>query len=109
MKKRIPGTMLLSLLAVFGLTAIVALKSDVKKHNNYNLPDAGNAGLTLPSGFSAAIIADNLGSARHITVTPQNEIYVKLRGPEHGKGILLLHQNGDKADVKASFGTFGGT
>jgi glucose/arabinose dehydrogenase len=109
MKKRIPGTMLLSLLAVLGLTALVALKTDVKKHNNYNLPDAGNAGLTLPSGFNAAIIADNLGSARHITVTPQNEIYVKLRGPEHGKGILLLHQNGDKADVKMSFGTFGGT
>ncbi|MGN6802273.1 MAG: PQQ-dependent sugar dehydrogenase, partial [Ginsengibacter sp.] len=28
--------------------------------------DADNAGLTLPSGFSAMIVADNTGEARHL-------------------------------------------
>ena len=63
---------------------------------------ASSAGLTLPAGFNANIIADNIGGARHIAVTPQGEIYVKLKGLEKGKGILLLHQNGDKAEIKTA-------
>ena len=41
-----------------------------------------NAGLSLPSGFSASIVADNLGRARHLVVTPQGDIYVRLARPE---------------------------
>jgi len=67
------------------------------------------AGLTLQPGFEANIIADNLGNARHIVVTPQNDIYVKLASAKGGKGILFLHQNGDKAEVASGFGSYGGT
>ena len=71
---------------------------------------ADNAGLTLPQGFKAITLAENIGSARHIVVTPQNDIYVHLARPQNGKGIVVLHDNGGpKADVKASFGNFGGT
>nr|WP_294796364.1 PQQ-dependent sugar dehydrogenase [uncultured Mucilaginibacter sp.] len=71
---------------------------------------ADNAGLTLPQGFKAMTIAENIGSARHIVVTPQNDIYVHLARPKDGKGIVVLHDNGSaKADVKTSFGSFGGT
>lgn len=71
---------------------------------------ADNAGLTLPQGFKAITIAENIGSARHIVVTPQNDIYVHLARPKDGKGIVVLHDNGSaKADVKTSFGNFGGT
>jgi glucose/arabinose dehydrogenase len=71
---------------------------------------ADNAGLTLPQGFKAITIAENIGSARHIVVTPQNDIYVHLARPKDGKGIVVLHDNGSaKADVKTSFGSFGGT
>jgi len=80
MKRKTLGTILLPVLAIAGLIAIVALKNDIKKHANVNTPNAANAGLTVPAGFSAAIIADNLGGVRHIAVTPQNEIYVKLKG-----------------------------
>jgi glucose/arabinose dehydrogenase len=69
----------------------------------------GGAGLKLPAGFNAAIIADKLGGTREITVTPQGAIYVKLSRAKNGKGILFLQQEGDKATVKNSFGTFGGT
>jgi glucose/arabinose dehydrogenase len=71
---------------------------------------ADNAGLILPQGFKATTIAENIGSARHIVVTPQNDIYVHLARPKDGKGIVVLHDNGSaKADVKTSFGSFGGT
>ena len=71
---------------------------------------ADNAGLTLPQGFKAITIAENIGGARHIVVTPQNDIYVHLARPKDGKGIVVLHDNGStKADVKTSFGAFGGT
>jgi glucose/arabinose dehydrogenase len=108
MKRKVWGTILLPVLAVTGIISLLALKKDMSA--KYHLDEsAASAGLTLPAGFNAYIIADNLGGARHIAVTPQNEIYVKLRGLEKGKGILLLHQNGNKAEVKTAFGTFGGT
>ncbi|MGZ3777490.1 MAG: PQQ-dependent sugar dehydrogenase [Mucilaginibacter sp.] len=106
MKRKILGAILLPALAIGGLLSIIALKSDIKRNI---VPDAANAGLTVPSGFSAVMIADNLGGVRHIAVTPQHEIYARLRGLEKGKGTLLLHQNGDKAEVKMAFGSFAGT
>ncbi len=109
MKRKTWGTILLLVPAVAGLLSLNALKNDLrKKNNNFNLPAADNAGLTLPAGFNASIIADNLGGARHLAVTPQNEIYVKLRGASDGKGIVLLHQADGKAEVKSTFGP-GGT
>ncbi|MDB5022993.1 MAG: sorbosone dehydrogenase [Mucilaginibacter sp.] len=109
MKRKTWGTVMLPVLAITGVLSLLALKNDIRsKHNNYITP-AGDAGLTLPAGFTAGIIADNIGGARHIAVTPQGEIYVKLKGPEKGKGILLLHQNGGKAEIKTGFGNFGGT
>ena len=34
--------------------------------------DQDNGGLTLPAGFCAAVFADNLGRARHLTVAPSD-------------------------------------
>src|ERR1700743_2546325 len=107
MKRKAWGTILLPVLAISGILSILALKSDIKKHSNFNAAD--NGGLTLPEGFTGTVIADNLGGARHIAVTPQGEIYVKLKGLEKGKGILLLHQNGRRAEIKTAFGSFPGT
>ena len=68
-----------------------------------------NAGLTLPNGFTAKIIADKLGKARHLVVTPQHDIYVRLARPVNGSGTLLLHEDHDKANVVYGFGNYGGT
>ena len=55
------------------------------------VPDADNAGLKLPAGFGALKVAEGLGRARHIAVTAQNDIYVKMNGKiAEGKGILKL-------------------
>ncbi|WP_299284929.1 PQQ-dependent sugar dehydrogenase [uncultured Mucilaginibacter sp.] len=68
-----------------------------------------NAGLKTPEGFSATILASNLGSARHLVVTPQHDIYVRLARPVNGKGTLVLHESDGKAVVKSGFGNYGGT
>ncbi|MEX8547948.1 MAG: sorbosone dehydrogenase family protein [Mucilaginibacter sp.] len=68
-----------------------------------------NAGLKTPEGFSATILASNLGSARHLVVTPQHDIYIRLAKPVNGKGTLVLHESGGKAVVKSGFGNYGGT
>jgi glucose/arabinose dehydrogenase len=70
---------------------------------------ATSAGLTLPEGFNAAILAEDLGGTRHIAVSPQGDIFVKLGKPKDGKGILVLHENNGKAEVKSGFGDYDGT
>lgn len=74
--------------------------------------DAGNAGLTLSSGFCAVLVADATGSARHLAVSNGGDVYVALRNqPNAPGGIMALHDaNGDgRADQKEKFGGSGGT
>jgi glucose/arabinose dehydrogenase len=70
-----------------------------------------NAGLTLPSGFSATSIASNLGRARHIAINKNGEIYVRLAKLVNGKGSLFLTDDDKdgKFEVKFGFGNFAGT
>ncbi len=73
-------------------------------------PDPNNAGLKLPAGFGALVAAETGGKARHIAVTPQGVIYVKLNKVKDGKGILELHsQPTGKASITGGFGDYGGT
>lgn len=50
----------------------------------------GNGGIAVPAGFCADIVADNLGSARHLAVSPQGRIYVTLRNQQLDAGGLLM-------------------
>lgn len=67
--------------------------------------------LKLPAGFSAQIFADDVGRARHLAVTPEGFVYVKLARLEDGQGIVLLQDlNKDgKAEKQSRFGDFPGT
>jgi len=72
--------------------------------------DADNAGLKLPAGFGALKVAETASQARHLVVTPQGDIYVKLARPKEGKGILVLHEGANgKATVTGGFSNYGGT
>lgn len=67
--------------------------------------------ISLPQGFSATIFADTVGSARHITVSDNGVVYVKLGGVKGGHGILRLEDK-DKngvADNISGFGSYNGT
>jgi glucose/arabinose dehydrogenase len=73
--------------------------------------DADNAGLKLPAGFGALKVADGIGRARHIAVTDQGDVYVKLMRVVDGKGIVRLRDtNGDgKAEDISNMANYGGT
>jgi len=101
--------MLILLLPVAAIIGFIVLNACKNAADDSTPVNAANAGLTIPAGFNAAIVADNLGEARHLVVTPQNDIYVHLASPKGGKGILVLHEAGDKATMKTSFADFGGT
>lgn len=92
----------------FLVTALGSLAAVIPAKKTTSLVQE-DAALQLPAGFNAVIVADNLGKTRHLVVTPQNDIYVRLARPVNGKGTLLLQQAGGKATVKYGFGNYGGT
>ena len=67
--------------------------------------------IKLPAGFAVQIFAENLGTARHIAITPQGNAYVKLSKLSNGSGIVLLQDldKDGKAEKQTAFGTFTGT
>ena len=73
--------------------------------------DPGNGGLMLPGGFCAAIFADDIGRARHLTVAQNGDVFVRLRSDTLGGGIVALRDTtGDgRADVVERFHGSGGT
>ncbi len=73
------------------------------------LPPAspGNGGLALPDGFVATLLHEGVGRARHLAVTDDGIVYVKLRAP-NPKGIVALRDtSGDgRADDVEVFGEY---
>ncbi len=90
------------MVAAIGLTGFVA--------NKLTAPDAD---LKLPQGFSATIIADSLGPLRHLAVTKNGDVYVKLNSTRrsNGKGMYFLSDiNHDgRLDKKLAFADYAGT
>jgi glucose/arabinose dehydrogenase len=110
MKKNNVVSLLLATAIIFSVLSFTKITpSDSIHHQHSSVADDAN--LTLPSGFSASIIAENLGQVRHIAITKEGDIYVKLGRPKDGKGILFLQdKNKDgKMEVQNSFGDYGGT
>jgi len=97
---------LLPVVAVTGLILFNGFKKGAAK-------SVANAGLTLPEGFRASMIVESLpGGVREIAPTPEGDLYVKIfriRSSHPTKGIFMLHDDGDKATVKTSFGNFAGS
>lgn len=65
----------------------------------------------LPAGFTAAIVAEKMGAARHIVVSKSGDLYVKLAKLKDGKGIYRLRDtnNDGVADEQVGFGDYPGT
>ncbi len=75
--------------------------------------DSDNGAIDLPKGFCALVFADEIGSARHLTVSEAGDVYVRLREAdgEHGGTIVALRDtSGDgRADRVERFAEEGGT
>jgi glucose/arabinose dehydrogenase/mono/diheme cytochrome c family protein len=80
------------------------------KCRNTGLPpgDDDNGGLLLPGNFEAVVVIDSLGSARHLAINDNGDIYVKLRASyPDGSNVALRDKNNDgKADIIKKFGIY---
>jgi glucose/arabinose dehydrogenase len=69
--------------------------------------DGGNAGLALPEGFCAQVVADDVGRARHLVAAPNGDIFVAVAGrrEDPGGGVLALRDTtrDGRADVVTWF------
>jgi glucose/arabinose dehydrogenase len=72
-----------------------------------------NGGLTLAKGFCARVFATDLGTARHLAVDPEGDVYVAVApakdGSSQGGVVALRDQDGDgRAEQQETFGAPGG-
>ncbi len=61
----------------------------------------GDSGITVPDGFSATIVHEGVGPARHMVIRDNGDIYVALRQRTDGGGIACLRD----ADNDGSYET----
>lgn len=68
-------------------------------------------GITVPPPFKCHVVAENLGQARHLALTPQGGMYVRLAELKDGFGTVYLKENAQKErwEVVRRFGRFDGT
>jgi glucose/arabinose dehydrogenase len=67
-----------------------------------------NGGITLPAGFCAAVVADNIGHARHLVVAPNGDVFAATQGGRGGGGgVVALHDaDGDGTlETREQFGS----
>jgi glucose/arabinose dehydrogenase len=67
-----------------------------------------NAGLTLPQGFCALVVAESIGPSRHMVVLENGDLLVAIAGPRGGVRLLRDTTGDGKADVVSAFGVGGG-
>jgi glucose/arabinose dehydrogenase len=82
---------------------------ETTENTQKDLPAVAANYLKVPDGFSATVVADSIGPARHIAITKDGNIYVKLASPKEGKGVIMLSPAGQQAVVKSGFGDYDGT
>src|SRR5579863_8841220 len=91
---RIYATVVLALVATTGGFAFPIIarnpRATVKPRQKTEVAKPRALQLRLPSNFHADIFADNLGTARHLAVTSEGIVYVKLGKLKNGKGVIVL-------------------
>jgi glucose/arabinose dehydrogenase len=64
--------------------------------------DADNGGITLPPGFCAKVVANDLGAGRHLVVAPNGDLYIALqsRGRNDAGGVIALRDSSGDGTYK---------
>jgi len=94
---------------VLGVLAVVSFSHKRFFKKTYSIDE--DTGISLPPGFSAVVVADKLGPARHIVVNDNADVYVKLEELNENRGILRLrdaNKDGVAEDI-LGFGDYTGT
>jgi glucose/arabinose dehydrogenase len=89
----------------FGMAALAACAACGRPSLPPGSP--GNGGLALADGFEAVVVHDGVGRARHLAVTDEGIVYVKLRVPSPKGLVALRDTSGDgRADEMQVFGEY---
>ena len=91
------------------ILAIVALTTAATQQPSKPVCAPDNAGLTLPPGFCALVVAESLGPARHLVVLENGDVIVAVSGPRGGVRLLRDTTGDGKADIVRAFGPGAGT
>lgn len=103
--------------SILALTSAVACSSGSTARSVTPPCVRNDAGITLPSGFCATVFADSIGSARHLVVAPNGDVFVNLQQSRRGPvasipaglvGLRDTNKDG-RADTVEKFGTGGNT
>lgn len=101
------------MLAVFaGVTGLFAYTSlTTPSLSDHKVINVEAKDIKLPAGFSAEIIAADLGATRHIAVGKTGDIYVKLSKLKDGKGMYILRDTNKDGviDEQKMVGDYPGT
>jgi glucose/arabinose dehydrogenase len=92
------------------ILSLVAVAAEAQGTRAQCAPD--NAGVTVPTGFCVQIVADSIGSSRHVTVAPNGDIFVAIRNTRTAPGGVLALRDADGdgvAETRKRFGIGGGT
>ena len=100
-------------LAIAGATGLFAYRNapvNLSDSAHQNLPIEASE-LKLAAGFTAKILATDLGATRHMVIGKNGDMYVKLSKLKDGKGIYHIKDaNGDgELESKTLFGDYPGT
>src|SRR5882672_2109975 len=60
------------------LATLAAAAFVLTVHGQAPTCDPDNGGIKLPAGFCALVVADGLGTARHMAAAPNGDLYVAL-------------------------------
>src|ERR1700745_2950818 len=103
--KKIPGLIIQFFFNAFLFLVFIIVFPQCKGTSGLPDGDADNGGLFLPGNFEAVVVADSIGSARHLAVNDNGDIYVKLRNvyPDGGNVALRDEDNDGKADIIKKF------
>ncbi len=101
---------MLSLFALAATLGLLSCDSGTSSETSGQTPaslsaETDNGSIVLPDGFAALLVADDIGTARHIVVRDNGDVYVKLKDTKAGGGVLALRDTtGDgRADIKEYF------
>ncbi|MFN8356679.1 MAG: PQQ-dependent sugar dehydrogenase [Spirosomataceae bacterium] len=77
----------------------------------FNAEPQSNDEIKVPTGFSVSVIATEVGNPRHIAVSKNGDVYLKLSKLKDGKGICLLRDTNKDGvfEDKSYFGDYPGT
>lgn len=94
------------IIALIVMAVALSCKRKESAHTGQERTISGDTSIVLPEGFTALIFADSLGAGRHLTTGANGSVYLALREPNNGRGIVALRDD-DGDGVSDSVEYFG--